>query len=106
MADNTRQQAEVEDSLAYLKQHDGEWLTNILRERCKELGYHKWTQEREAASRSLPHASQSAGTGTETGTGLGTNTSLVGPHDVTAPTLPPGRVISEHVRMLRDFPFV
>lgn len=102
----------VEDGLQYLKEHDGEWLVRTLQQRCRELGYHGRTRtsegnahEQRADSNSDPQAGVNVISGTGTGTDTCTDTSLAGPYDVTAPTLPLGRVVSEHIAMLRAYPW-
>lgn len=95
---STQQQVgvEVEHWFAHLKENDGEWLVSTLRERCKELGYHGRRQERAALPQRRPRPTDS---------NKPESTSLAGPFDVTAPTLPPGQAISEHVAMVRNFPW-
>lgn len=94
----------LEEQLAYLKEYDGEWLERILQERCKELGYGGKTgsQGGVGGTDQLPpeftaHGSPRAA--------LRSDTSLAGPYDVTAPTLPPGLVVTEHVELLRSHPW-
>lgn len=91
------------DDYAYLQQHDPVWLASTLQARAAHIRH---TQSGSSQTRPADLANTAASLLQPSFTAaslLQPSFAAAGPFDVTLPHLPPGRVVSDHVKLLRAF---